>query len=58
MHYFICEYCGNSGRSLFKRRFLPKCKCTGGNGKTYMTRQNKRSYISNNKNQKRLRSMK
>lgn len=58
MYHFICGYCGNSGKRPFKRKFRPRCKCSGGNGKTYMDRTSKAGYISNNRNQKTMKELK
>ena len=57
MHYFICGYCGNSAKTIFKFKLRPKCKCSGGNGKTFMERQSKAGYESNNRNQKAMKKI-
>lgn len=57
-HYFVCGYCGNSGKRPFKRKLRPRCKCKGGNGKTYMERCSKIGYESNNRNQKAMKKLK
>ena len=53
MFYFICGYCGKTATALSRNaKYRPKCKCKGGNGKTFMTSHPKKVYTDWKKNKR------
>lgn len=42
MKYYVCGYCGKAKRGLFKKP--RRCGCSGGGGKTFMTKHPKTAY--------------
>jgi hypothetical protein len=57
MRYYICGYCGKSKVSLLKSK-RPKCGCSGGGGKTYMTRHPKGTFKRHRKNARKMKRLK